>query len=107
MEAELNFLTTAQKPLLETSSWVKSWTDSVEYWFGSKPLKPPPQIELVEHTGGIHELPEDNTEMLGGHEDAEAEWGADDDLPGGLEAEDLNLGVKPPPPPWGAEAWVQ
>ena len=65
MEGELNFLTTAKKTLLEDkgiyssdfSSWVKSWTDSVEYYFGSEPLKPPPQIELVEHTGGVHELP--------------------------------------------------
>ena len=62
MEGELNFLTTAQKPLLESSSWIKTWTESVEYWFGSKPLKPPPQIELVEHTGGVHELPEKNPE---------------------------------------------
>ena len=69
MEGELNFLTTAKKPLLEErglfSRWVTSWTDSVEYYFGSEPLKPPPQIELVEHTGGVHELPEKNPEMLG------------------------------------------
>ena len=120
MEGELNFLTTAKKTLLEGkgifssdfSTWVKSWTESVEYYFGNEPLKPyePPQIELVEHTGGVHELPEKNPEMLGGHEPEEAEWGADDDLPGGLAEEDLDLGVaevlEAPPAPWGSEAYV-
>ena len=124
MEAELNFLQTAKKTLLEDkglfssdfSRWVSSWTDSVEYYFGDKPLKPPPEVELVEHTGGIHELPEDNPEMLGGHheeklnEDEEAEWGADDDLPGGLAEEDLDLGVaeelQAPVPEWGSQQYI-
>ena len=59
MEGELNFLQAAKKTLIEDkgsysadfSRWVSSWQDSVEYYFGNKPLKPPPEVELVEHTG--------------------------------------------------------
>ena len=74
------------------------------------PAPVPPQIEMQgSFSQGINELPENEQPLLGGNEpEEEVDWGADEDLPGGLDEADLDLGMDLEEPlEWGSEAWLE
>ena len=113
MESSLTDFTLMDDTPLGTrvGGWVDSFSETINHWgswfSGSKPVAPAPEVELQAFHGTIHELPEEQEPLLGGHEETEAEWGDDSELPGGdLDYEQI-MELEAPPPPFGSEAYIQ
>ena len=90
--------------------WVDSFSETINHWgswfSGSKPVAPAPEVELQAFHGTIHELPEEQEPLLGGHEETEADWGDDSELPGGDLEYDQIMELEAPPPVFGSEAYI-
>ena len=97
--------------------YVDSFTDSVTSWgnwFSGTKSAPTPEVEMQTFEQGIHELPQPDEELLGGHEgpveEPDAPWGEDSDLPGELEPGDFD-GIAPeleaPPAEFGSPEYIQ
>ena len=115
MESQLTDFTLMEDSPLGTTvgGWIDSFSETVSHWgsflSSSKTVAPAPQVELQTFHGTIHELPEVEQPLLGGHEQKypEAEWGDESDLPGGDLDYDQIMELEAPPPPFGSEAYIQ